>query len=128
LLSNKLHLTAADPQCQLLVTAHKHTHSLEGPSRPLVHAGGLFLLRRAYVNIGFATDRKILVFEHLAFARRGGSCSVRLDRGVRNYLRRGGYAWLIQSLPLVKTLRTQERRDQRTGSIKCSYCVPGHMT
>jgi len=45
-------------------------------------------LRRAYVNIGFATDRKILVFEHLAFARRGGSCSVRLDRGVRNYLRR----------------------------------------
>ena len=65
LLSNKLHLTAADPQCQLLVTAHKHTHSLEGPSRPLVRAGGLFLLRRAYVNIGFATDRKILVFEHL---------------------------------------------------------------
>ena len=71
----------ADPQCQLLVTAHKHTDGLEGPSWPLVHAGGLFLLRRAYVNIGFATDRKILMFEHVAFARRGGSCSVRLDRG-----------------------------------------------
>ena len=51
---------------------------------------------------------------------------LQLDRGVRDYLRRA--PWLIQSLPLVKTLRTQEPRDQRTGSIKCSYCVPGHMT
>jgi hypothetical protein len=31
-----------------------------------------------------------------------------------------------KSLPLVK--RTQEPRDQRTGSIKCSYFVPGHIT
>jgi hypothetical protein len=28
------------------------------------------------------------VLEHLPFARRGGSCTVRLDRGVRDYLRR----------------------------------------
>jgi hypothetical protein len=31
-----------------------------------------------------------------------------------------------QEGPLVR--RTQEPRDQRTGSIKCSYCVPGHIT
>jgi hypothetical protein len=28
------------------------------------------------------------VLEHLPFARRGGSCTVQLDRGVRDYLRR----------------------------------------
>jgi hypothetical protein len=34
------------------------------------------------------TDRKLDVFEHLPLARRGGSCTVQLDRGVRDYLRR----------------------------------------
>jgi hypothetical protein len=53
---------------------------------------------------------------------------------VADIFRDHGAAWRramansVQSLPLVKTLRTQEPRDQRTGSIKCSYCVPGHMT
>ena len=37
----------------------------KAPLGPWFAPGAFFLLRRAYVNIGFATDRKILVFEHL---------------------------------------------------------------
>ena len=37
----------------------------KAPLGPWFALGAFFLLRRAYVNIGFATDRKILVFEHL---------------------------------------------------------------
>jgi len=43
--------------------------------------------------------------------------------------------WLAQTAgyrtPRVKThadAGTARSRDQRTGSIKCSYCVPGHIT
>ena len=31
-------------------------------------------------------------------------------------------------LPQKDRYDHQQPRDQRTGSIKCSYCVPGHIT
>ena len=130
LLSNKLHLTAADPQCQLLVTAHKHTHSLEGPSRPLVHAGGLFLLCRAYVNIGFRDRHKKILS---AFQAPSLCAPRRLLHGAARPRRVGlsapGGIRLANSVSAArKNARDAGPRDQRTGSIKCSYCVPGHMT
>ena len=60
----------------------------KAPLGPWFTPGAFFFCAAPMSISAFATDRKILVFERLAFARRGGSCSVRLDRGVRNYLRR----------------------------------------
>ena len=52
---------------------------------------------------------------------------------VLDVIRRGGVPYPYGEIEhdviaaLMRT-RVQISRDQRTGSIKCSYCVPGHIT